>query len=71
MKLSYDDKERLAIYKSEIKRLRQNIEKFKRLKPNIEQTDINYSESIQKMTDLLKQYIMAAKILGLEGDFDE
>lgn len=71
MKLSYDDKERLEIYKSEIKRLRQNIEKYRRLKPNIEQTDINYNESIQKMTDLLKQYIMAAKILGLEGDFDE
>lgn len=70
MQLSYDDKSRLEIYKSEIKRLRQNIEKFKRLKPDIEQTDIDYNESIQKMTDLLKQYIMAAKILGLEGDFD-
>lgn len=60
MKLTYDDKARLEIYKSEIKRLRQNIAKTNKFS----------SEVIKDMTALLKQYVMAAKMLGLEGDFD-
>ena len=60
MKLTYDDKARLEIYKSEIKRLRQNIAR----------TDRYSSESIKEMTVLLKQYVMLAKMLDVEGDFD-
>ena len=60
MKLSYDDKARLEIYKSEIKRLRQNIAR----------TDMYPSEVIKEMTVLLKQYVMLAKMLDVEGDFD-
>lgn len=60
MKLTYDDKARLEIYKSEIKRLRQNIAKPNKFS----------SEVIKDMTALLKQYVMAAKMLGLERDFD-
>lgn len=61
MKLSYDDKARLEIYKSEIKRLRQNITR----------TELYSSEVIKEMTVLLKQYVMMAKMLDVEGDFDE
>lgn len=60
MKLRYDDKARLEIYKSEIKRLRQNIAR----------TDMYSSEVIKEMTALLKQLVMAAKMLDVEGDFD-
>ena len=60
MKLTYDDKARLEIYKSEIKRLRQNIAR----------TDRYSSEVIEEMTALLKQYVMIAKMLDVEGDFD-
>lgn len=60
MKLTYDDKARLDIYKSEIKRLRQNIVR----------TDRYSSEVIEEMTALLKQYVMMAKMLDVEGDFD-
>ena len=60
MKLSYDDKARLEIYKSEIKRLRQNIAR----------TDMYPDEVIKEMTSLMKQYIMLAKMLDVEGDFD-
>ena len=60
MKLSYDDKARLEIYKSEIKRLRQNIAR----------TDMYSREVIKEMTALLKQLVMAAKMLDVEGDFD-
>ena len=60
MKLTYDDKARLEIYKSEIKRLRQNIAR----------TDRYSSEAIKEMTVLLKQYVMLEKKLDVEGDFD-
>lgn len=60
MKLTYDEKARLEIYKSEIKRLRQNIAR----------TDRYSNEVIEEMTALLKQYVMMAKMLDVEGDFD-
>ena len=60
MKLTYDDKARLEIYKSEIKRLRQNIAR----------TDRYSSEVIEEMTALLKQYVKKKKMLDVEGDFD-
>lgn len=60
MKLSYDEKARLEIYKSEIKRLRQNIAR----------TDLYPSEVRKEMTALLKQFVMKAKLLDVEGDFD-
>ncbi len=61
MKLTYDDKARLEIYKSEIKRLRHNITR----------TELYSSEVIKEMTVLLKQYVMMAKMLDVEGDFDD